>query len=105
MPPAYEESRTFSSPLEEVRTAASDALTSIGAKVEVSDDGTTLSGTTGWTLFSFGEKLEIELKPRGDKVDVRVHSTQRVRIALADLGSRNRKNVGAVVNAMATRLG
>lgn len=53
MPPSEEASRTFSASLEEVREAASDALASLGAKVEVGEDGMSLSGTTGWTLFSF----------------------------------------------------
>jgi hypothetical protein len=104
VPPFKEESRTFKAPVDEVRDAASDALASLGAKIEESEDRMSLVGTTGWTLFSFGEKVQVTLQSRKDGVHVTVHSTQRVRIALADLGKRNQKNVGSVLNAMATRL-
>jgi hypothetical protein len=103
--PAEEASRKFAASLDEVRDAASDAIESLGAKVEVSSDKMTLSGTTGWTLFSFGENVQVSLKPEEDDVHVTVRSAQRVRVALLDLGRRNQKNVASVLNAMTTRLG
>jgi hypothetical protein len=102
--PSHTENRTFTAPLDDVRDAARDALAGLGAEVEVSADGTTLTGATGWTLFSFGENVQITLTPQTDDVLVSVQSQQRVRVALLDLGGRNRKNVGSVLGAMATRL-
>jgi hypothetical protein len=91
--------------LEDVRIAASDALASLGAKVEVSNDSRTVSGKTGWSLMSFsGENVEINLEPQGDNVLVPVTSKQS-RGQLFDLGNRNQKNVGSVLNAMSKRLG
>jgi hypothetical protein len=104
MSPSETQHRTFSASLEDVRSAASDALSSLGAAVEVSEDGTMLSAKTGWTLFSFGQRIEVELRPDADTVDVGVTSTQN-RFQVADLGKRNHKNVGTVLNAMETRLG
>lgn len=103
--PSHEQQRSFDAPLEQVREAAHDALSSLGSEVEESEDGRVLSGKTGFTAFSFGEKVESALVPDGDTTTVTVGSSQRVRIALLDLGRRNRRNVGAVLNAMASRLG
>lgn len=97
------ETREFLASLDEARDAASDALASLGATVEVSADGKRLSGTTGWSLMSFGEHVEIDLQARGDAVGVTVTSRQR-RAQFLDLGRRNPKNVGEIFNAMATRL-
>ena len=103
--PEHEQHRTFKAAIEQVREAARDALLSLGSEVEESDDGNVLSGKTGFTVFSFGENVEITLDPEGDTTAVTVRSSQRARIALMDLGSRNRKNVGTVLTAMASRLG
>ena len=103
MPPVETGTRTFTAPLEEVRTAASDALASLGADVEVSSDGKTVSGKTGWSLMSFGEHVEISLEPQGKKVLLSVTSKQS-RGQLLDLGKRNEKNVGFILNTMSTRL-
>jgi hypothetical protein len=101
---AHEEARTFDAPIEAVRSAASDALTSIGCTVATSSDGTTLSGRTGWSLFSFGENAEVVLDPQDDGVHVTVRSAHRLRTSVLDLGSRNQKNVGSVLASMASRL-
>lgn len=104
--PSHTQTRTFNSPLEPTREAAHDALLSLGSEVEESADGSVLSGKTGWTAFSFGEDVVITLEPENDVTTrVTVGSSQRVRVALLDLGSRNRRNVGTVLNAMASRLG
>jgi hypothetical protein len=90
--------------LDDVRNAASDALASLGAKVETSTVGTTLSGKTGWRLMSFfGENVTIELSPDDDVVHVNVTSDQS-RGQLLDLSRRTQKNVGTILNAMETRL-
>ena len=105
MPPVETDSRTFKASLEDVRAAASDALASLGAKVDVSSDRKTISGKTGWSAMSFfGEHVEINLKPQGDRVLVSVTSKQS-RGQLLDLARKNEKNVGSVLNAMPTRLG
>jgi hypothetical protein len=99
------DSRTFEASLEKVRDAASDALASLGAKAELSSDGNTVSGKTGWSLMSFfGERVEINLEPQGDHVLVSVTSKQS-RGQLLDLSHRNQKNVGSVLGAMTARLG
>ena len=98
------DSRTFKAPLEEAKAAASDALASLGAEVEVSGDGRTVFWKTGWSLMSFfGENVEIKLEPQGHQVLVSVTSKQS-RGQLLDLGKRNQKNVGSVLNTMSTRL-
>jgi hypothetical protein len=101
---SYEEVRTFKAPLDEVRRVASDALATLGAEVEISADGTTLSGRTGWTLFSFGENVEITLDPHDDGTQASVSSAHRLRSSRFDLGSTNRKNVGSILASMAGRL-
>lgn len=103
MPPSATDHRTFTASLEEVRAAASDALSSLGANVEVSEDGTTLSAKTGWSLLSFGQRIEVQLRPDADSVDVGVTSTQN-RFQVADLGKMNQKNVGTILSTMETRL-
>ncbi len=103
--PSHAQTRTFNAPLEKAHEAAHDALLSLGSEVVESDDGKVLSGKTGWSAFSFGEDVVITLTPAGDATEVNVESSQRVRIALLDLGSRNRRNVGTVLTAMASRLG
>lgn len=102
--PSHQQNRSFAAPLEEVRDAAHDALLALGAEVTESEDGTVLSGRTGWTLFSFGEVVRVTLAPGDGAVGVTVESSQRVRVALMDLGGRNRKNVGSVLSSMASRL-
>lgn len=103
--PSQTQTRTFNSPLEPTREAAHDALLSLGSEVEESPDGKVLSGKTGWTAFSFGEDVVITLEAEDDaSTKVTVESSQRLRIALLDLGARNRRNVGTVLNAMASRL-
>ena len=52
----------------------------------------------------FGERVKVTLAPHDDAVAVTVVSEQS-RGQLIDLGRRNQKNVGAILNAMATRLG
>lgn len=99
------QSRTFTAPIEKVREAAHDALLSLGSEVEESDDGNVLSGRTGWTVFSFGERVSIALQPEGDSTTMSVESTSRLPFAVADLGRRNRKNVGTVLTLVAARLG
>lgn len=104
MAPVATDSRIFKASLEEAKAAASDALASLGAEVEVSSDGKIVSGKTGWSLMSFfGESVEIKLEPLGDQVLVSVTSKQS-RGQLLDLGKRNQKNVGSVLNTMSTRL-
>lgn len=103
--PSHVQSRIFNAPIEQVREAAHDALLSLGSAVEESDGGNVLSGKTGFTAFSFGENVVITLVPEGDATKVTVESSQRVRVALLDLGSRNRRNVGTVLTAIASRLG
>ena len=97
------EARKFAASVDEARDAASDALASLGATVEVSADGKSVSGTTGWSLMSFGEHVEIDLRSEGDGVEVSVKSMQR-RGQFRDLSRRNDKPVGKILNAMETRL-
>ena len=102
--PTESDSRTFNASIEEVREAAADALRSLGAEVEVSENGATVSGTTGWSLMSFfGEKVTINLEPEGDAVRADVHSKQS-RGQFLDLGRRNQKNVGSILSSMSSRL-
>jgi hypothetical protein len=90
--------------LDEVRSAARDALTSLGADVESDQDATTISGKTGWSMFSFfGERVRIDLDPGDADVSVSVTSEQS-RGQLLDLSRRNQKNVGSILNSMETRL-
>lgn len=100
-----EQGCTFKAPLERVSEAAHDALLSLGSEVAESEGGRVLSGKTGFTAPSFGENVEITLELDTVETNVTVESSQRVRIALLDLGSRNRRNVGTVLTAMASRLG
>jgi hypothetical protein len=102
--PSHAQSRTFTASIQQVREAAHDALLSLGSEVTESEDGNVLSGKTGWTTFSFGETVEITLEPSDGAVTAEVESRQRMKVALLDLGHRNRRNVGAVLNAMASRL-
>ena len=102
MPSIETGSRTFNASLEETRAAACDALASLGADVDVSGDGMTVRGKTGWSLMSFGENVNIELEPQDDEVLVAVSSKQRFQ--LFDLSKRNQRNVGSVLNTMSTRL-
>jgi hypothetical protein len=103
--PAQTETRTFHAPMADVMTAATDALRSLGADIEDGSDGTTVSGKTGWSMFSFfGERVRIDLEQVDDDVRVTVTSRQS-RGQFLDLSRRNQKNVGTVLNAMAMRLG
>ena len=77
---------------------------SLGANVDMSEDGTALSAKTGWCLFSFGQSIEVLLRPGADTtVDVQVTSRQN-RFQVADLGRMNRRNVGSILSSTETRL-
>jgi hypothetical protein len=79
----------------EVRAAARDALGSIGVKVNQSQDGMTSYGNTGWTLFSFGERVTASLQAQDGGALATVRSKQRMPVALLDLGGCNRATLGA----------
>jgi len=49
MGPSERNSRTFNAGVEEVRQVATDALQSLGARVEQSEGGNRISGKTGWS--------------------------------------------------------
>jgi hypothetical protein len=102
--PSHSETRTFHATMEDVQSAAEDALTSLGAEIAAAPDDMAITGRTGWSMFSFfGERVRIELHPSGDDVRVSVTSEQS-RGQLLDLSRRNEKNVGTILNSMETRL-
>ena len=99
-----EQHRTFTTTIDDARQAAWDALATLGAEVTVSDDGTSLEAKTGWSLFSFGEVVHVDLQTQGDEVEATVKSRQN-RAQMLDVSRRNHKNVGSVLTAMSARLG
>lgn len=87
--------------METARNAAWDALASLGA--EVNEEGNQLRAVTGWSLFSFGEHVEVELTQQDEEVLVTVRSRQK-RGQTLDVSRRNHKNVGSVLSRMSLRL-
>lgn len=95
---AVTQSSRFTSSPPAVFDAAHKALASIATVQQVDAEGQYVAGAIGWSLWSWGEDIQVWVKPGSPGTVLTVESRSRATTAVFDWG-RNRRNVDRLLKA------